>query len=215
MIKVAVFDDNMERRKALKMLLSIQPDMRCTGIYKNCVNVIAELETDMPDVVLMDIDMPQVNGIEGVRMIREHLPQVLIIMQTVFEDDDKLFRSIQAGANGYILKKTLPDKLIEGVREVMNGGAPMTSTIASRVLKEFRTQKATTEHPAQEYGNLTNRELEILNLLVKGYSHKLVAAELDVSINTVHNHIANIYKKLQVQNATEVVAFALKRGIVK
>ena len=211
MIKVALFDDHSERRDALSLLLGIQQDMQCVGAFENCAHLTSDLKNNIPDVVLMDIDMPEVNGIEGLKQLRKHFPQTLVIMQTVFEDDEKIFASILAGANGYILKKTAPDKLIAAIHEVIDGGAPMTASIARRTLDLFRNMPATTDAGH----NLSPREHEILSLMVKGYSHKMVSGELGISVYTVNNHIKKIYGKLEVHNASEVVSVALKRGIVR
>lgn len=211
MTEVAVFDDHSGRRGALEMLLNLQPDMRCSGTYPNCAGIETALRNAPPQVVLMDIDMPEVNGIEGVKILRRHFPDTLIIMQTVFDDDDNIFASILAGAHGYVLKSAPPDKLIDAIREVMAGGAPMTSSIARRTLELFRQKPPASETAVH---NLSLRELNVLELLVQGYSHKMVAAELFISPFTVNNHVKNIYRKLEAHNASEVVAIALKRGIV-
>jgi DNA-binding NarL/FixJ family response regulator len=208
-IAVAVFDDNKDRLDSLKMLISRQDKMLCTGMFENCIDVIKKIESSLPDVVLMDIDMPGMNGIEGVRLIKQHFPKVLIIMQTVFEDDEKIFAAILAGADGYILKKTPPQKLIEGIFEVMENGAPMTASVAKQVLKLFQNQPARVD----EY-NLTEREKEILGYLVKGMSYKMIADACNVTYFTVNMHIKNIYEKLHVHSATEAVSKALKNKIV-
>ncbi len=210
MIKIAIYDDHRERREALKLLIGLEEEMKCIGDFENCSNIVEDLRSDPPDVVLMDIDMPGVNGIEGVKLLRKHFSQTLIIMQTVFEDDDKIFNSILAGAHGYILKKTPPEQLIEGIYDVMNGGAPMTATVARKVLQMFRNQ------PNKETGgfNLSQREIEILSCLVKGLSHKMIAAELHISAFTVGNHIKNIYQKLHVHSVSEAVATAIQKRIV-
>ncbi len=211
MIEVAVFDDHNGRREALELLLNLQPDMHCSGAYRNCAGIAHELLNATPDVALMDIDMPEVNGIEGVKIIRANFPGTLIIMQTVFEDDENIFASILAGANGYLLKSAAPEKLIDAIRDVVAGGAPMTPGIARRTLELFRKKPAENAAPAH---NLSQREIDVLSLLVQGFSHKMVAAELFISTFTVNNHVKNIYRKLEARNASEVVAIALKRGIV-
>lgn len=211
MIKIAVFDDHAERREALKLVISLEKDMVCIGDFKDCSGIVEDFAFETPDVVLMDINMPGVNGIEGVRLLRRHYPQVLVVMQTVFEDDDNLFKCLQEGAHGYILKKTAHHKIIEAIRDVMSGGAPMTPTIARRVLQHFGTNKTATNN--EEY-NLSKREMDILTQMVRGFSHKMIAAELNISIFTVNNHIKNIYQKLQVHSASEAVATALQKKIV-
>ena len=211
MIKIAVFDDHRERRDALKMLISLEQDMQWIGDFENCSDLVDHLAGNPPDVVLMDIDMPEVNGIEGVKLIHTHFPGTLVIMQTVFEDDDKIFNSILAGAHGYILKKTPPEKLIEGVYEVVSGGAPMTATVARKVLTLFKNQPHNKE---RETFDLSDREIEVLTLLVKGLNHKMVAAQLHISPFTVGNHVKKIYQKLHVHNSSEAVAIALQKRIV-
>jgi DNA-binding NarL/FixJ family response regulator len=211
MIKIAIFDDHRHRRDALKLMISLRKDMVCIGDYENCNHLVEDLRDNVPDVVLMDIDMPGVDGIEGVKLLQKHYPSTLIIMQTVFEDEEKIFNSLLAGAHGYILKNAPNDKIIEGILDVVNGGAPMTPSIARQVLAYFnkRPNKAT-----KEEFNLSKREMDILELLVKGYSHKMIAAELFISINTVNNHIKKIYEKLHVHSVSEAVATAIKKNIV-
>lgn len=210
MIKIAIFDDHQHRRDALKLLVGLENEMKCVGDYENCENIVENFSARPADVILMDIDMPKVTGIDGVKLIKKNFPDTCIIMQTVFEDDEKIFNSILAGADGYILKKTPPEKLIEGIYDVMNGGAAMTATVAGRVLELFKKQNFQPE----ERFDLSERELEILSLLVKGLSHKMIAAELKISIYTVNNHIKNIYQKLHVHSVSEAVSTALQKKIV-
>ncbi|MEM9052045.1 MAG: response regulator transcription factor [Bacteroidota bacterium] len=209
--RVAIFDDNVERREGLFLLLDTTEDMVCAGLFNDCSNVIKDVESSRPDVVLMDIDMPHVNGIEGVEKIRQVYPDLKILMQTVFEDDDKIFAAICAGADGYILKQANPLKLIDAIREVLKGGAPMTPIIAAKVLKLFQKQGASKRSNSFD---LTKRELEILNLLVKGFSYKMIADECHISYPTVNSHITKIYGKLKVQSSAGAVAIALKEGLV-
>ncbi len=211
MITIIVYDDHKNRRQGLKLLINNEEDMICIGDYENCLHLEQDLLKTHPDVVLMDIDMPGLNGIEAVKIIRAKFPQILIIMQTVFDDDGKIFNSILAGANGYILKKTAPEKLIEGIREVINGGAPMTASVAKQVLAMFRRQP---ESKGDKF-DLSEREIEILSFLVKGYSQKMIAAELNISRFTVNNHLRKIYEKLHVHNATEAVASAINQKIIR
>lgn len=164
-----------------------------------------------PDVVLMDIDMPHVNGIEGVLKIRSQYPDLKILMQTVFEDDSKVFGAICAGADGYILKQTNPSKLLDAIKEVAEGGAPMTPTIARKVLQLFSKQHQVTRKQDFE---LTKRELEILEYLVKGYSYKMIAEACHISYPTVNTHVTNIYAKLKVESVGGAVSLAIKEGLV-
>lgn len=191
------------------MLINSKEGLLCTGVFEDCNHVVEDVQASNPDVILMDIDMPGINGIEGVRIIRSHFPKVHIIMQTVFEDDEKIFAAILAGADGYILKKTPPVKLIEGIKEVVEGGAPMTASVARQVLKLFQSQPAKPD----EY-NLTEREKEILALLIKGMSYKMIASQCGITYFTVNMHIKKIYEKLHVHSATEAVSKAIQNKIV-
>ncbi|MFT4093103.1 MAG: response regulator transcription factor [Niabella sp.] len=210
-IKVAVFDDNAYRRESLCMLINSSSRMNCTGTFFDCSNVIADVRKAAPDVVLMDIDMPNVNGIEGVKLIRMNFPKVQVLMQTVFEDDDKIFASICAGASGYILKKSSPAQILQAVEDVYNGDAAMTASIAKKVLTAF--QKNVFYENNQEI-SLTPREKEVLGYLVKGYSHKMVASACALSIHTVNTHIKKIYEKLQVNSVAEAVVKALNQKLI-
>jgi len=201
--KILVYDDNRGRREALQLLIESSGDLEFVGARENCNNVEADILQLKPDVVLMDIDMPGTNGIEGLKRIRTLAPQVFIIMQTVFEDDEKIFTAIHAGAHGYFLKKTKPDKLIEGIRDVLEGGAPMTSSVARKVLHMF-TQQASDKRVNQF--NLTDRELEILSMLGKGMSYKMIADAVCITFHTVNSHLKKIYEKLHVHSATEAVS---------
>lgn len=210
MTKIVIFDDHKHRRDALKLIISFNKELKCIGDYEDCNNLVANMSSNPPDVVLMDIHMSGVSGIEGVRLLQKYFPKTFIIMQTVFDDDENLFNSITAGAHGYLLKNTPPDKIIEAILEVVNGGAPMTPSIARRVLSYFNKRS---QDIKEEY-NLSAREIEILEWLVKGYSQKMVASELYLSKHTINNHIKNIYNKLHVHNVSEAVATALQKRIV-
>ena len=210
-IRVAVFDDNANRREGLKLLIDSCGNMECVGAWADCRDVLLNVTTTTPDVVLMDIDMPHVDGIEGVRRIRAHFKDIKILMQTVFEDNDKIFAAILAGADGYLLKQTSPTKLLDGIVEVLEGGAPMTPAVAKKVLR-LATHKGTATGTSAF--QLTDRESEILALLVDGYSYKLIAAKCGVSYATVNTHVSHIYEKLQVKSAASAVSLALREGLV-
>ena len=203
MIKISVFDDSPGRQEAIKLLIEEQPDMQLIAIYENCEALVENVELLIPDVVLMDIDMPVVNGIEGVKIIRENFPEVIIIMQTVFEDEASIFEAIQAGAHGYILKTARPAKLIEAIRDSLEGGAPMTPVIAKKVLENFKKQPVNAN---PDMPQLTARENEILAALEKGMSYKMIAAEQNISWHTVNSHVKKIYEKLHVHSATEAIS---------
>lgn len=210
-INVTVFDDNKSRRELLELLLNSSNGFSCSGAFEDCRNVIANISKNLPDVVLMDIDMPFVNGLEGLIKIKSQFPDVKIMMQTIFEDDDKIFSAISAGADGYILKKTPPAKLLECIHEIMEGGAPMTPSVARQLLLMVSGKNHTKK--ANNF-NLSNREKEILELLVKGFSYKMIAEKCNVSYATVNSHISHIYEKLHVSSGTEAVAKAIEHKIV-
>ena len=211
MYKVAVFDDNLARRQGLQLLIDAMDQMQCVGIYPDCTDVVHRLKSNMPNVVLMDINMPNVDGIEGLKRIKQHYPEIKVIMQTIFEEEDKILEAICAGADGYIIKQKSPMKLIDGITEVMEGGAPMTPSVAFKVLKLFSNTKKTSSSSSF---NLTGREKEILNLLVDGYSYKMIADKCHISYATVNKHISNIYAKLQVNSVASAVSKAIKEGLV-
>ncbi len=211
MIKVIVYDDNRGRLEGLEMLINQSQGMKCVGTFENCAEVATNINLLKPDVVLMDIDMPKVNGIEGLKLIRKIAPHVMIIMQTVFEDEEKIFDAIRLGAHGYFLKKTSPLKLMEGIKDVMEGGAPMTASVAKKVLEFFQTIPP--EKKNEEFG-LTDREKEVLSHLVKGLSYKMIGEVCHITWNTVNSHCKNIYDKLHVHSATEAVVKALENKIV-
>ena len=204
MKKIIVYEDNIGRQEALQLLLENNEDLQLLGIFENCTNVISEVKELKPDLVLMDIDMPLVNGIEGARLIRTNFPDVMILMQTIFEDEENIFNAIQAGAHGYILKSTTPDKLIEAIKDSLEGGAPMSPVIAKKVVDAFRNVPAILKN--KESQSLTDKEIEILSLLAKGLSYKLIASECELSYHTVNSHIKKIYEKLHVNSALEAVS---------
>lgn len=209
-IRITIFDDSAERRESLEALLMVQPDMEWVGSYPNCANVLHDVEESQPDVILMDIDMPQVNGIEGVRLIIQSFPSIKVLMQTVFDDDDKVFESIKNGASGYLLKKESPARIIEAIKELHDGGAMMSPGIAMKVLRFFKEEQAV---PIEDY-KLSDREKDILRQLANGNSYKMIAAALSLSYHTVNSHLKKIYEKLQVHSLGEAVALALKKKIV-
>lgn len=206
-IKISIFEDNDRLRESLVALFSGQDEYEVTGDYNNCNEAATIARVYQPDVVLMDIDLPGNSGIKGVSMIKEARPQTAIIMYTVFEDSEKLFQCLCAGANGYLLKKTAPAKLIDAIQEVIAGGAPMSPVIARKVLETFQQGKT------NKY-DLTPREIEVLQLLNKGFSAKMIAAELNISFDTARYHLKNIYQKLHVNCGKEAIAKALGEHIV-
>lgn len=207
---VILFDDNDSVRDSISMLLQDVPGYILVASYAHCLDVIQNISETNPDVVLMDIDMPGMNGIEGVALIRNHFPNIKVLMLTVFEDEEKIFASIKAGADGYILKNTEPKLLIAAINEVHNGGAPMTPSIARKVLQQFQTILPDTN---KENYHLSKREREVLGLLVDGLSYKMIAAKLSITYDTVRAHMKKIYEKLHVASMTEAVAKAINQKI--
>lgn len=205
-IKVVLFDDNELLRDSIEMLLEDAGDFELAGSYSNCLDVVKNIQQAKPDVVVMDIDMPGMNGIEGVKLIRKNFPTVQILMQTVFDDDEKVFAAIKAGAAGYILKNAEPKYLLEAVREVYNGGAPMTPSIARKVLQQF-------QEPQKSDFNLSARESEVLGYLVQGLSYKMISDKMNITYDTVRAHMKKIYEKLHVSSMTEAVAKAINQKL--
>ena len=210
-IRVAIFEDNRSMREGLYQLINGSKGFTCTGAFPNCDDLERRIKSASPDVIVMDIEMPGMSGIEGVKVVKEKFPDIKILMETIFEDDQKIFDSICAGAEGYILKNTAPVDILSAIQEIYEGGSPMTPTIANRVLKMLKNQRTS---DASNIFNLTEREKKILACLVEGMSYKLIAEECAISIDTVNVHIKNIYKKLQVHSKSEAVAKAIKGKIV-
>jgi DNA-binding NarL/FixJ family response regulator len=210
MIKVLIYEDNPQLREGLTMLIDGSDGFRVLASFKNCNNVVDEVAAFKPDVVLMDIDMPGTNGVDGLKLIRESNADVKVLMLTVFDDNKNVFESIRSGANGYILKKTAPARLLEYIAEAASGGAPMTASIATQVLKMFSTMN---NEKGEDY-NLSDREKQVLQFLVNGYSYKMIAAEMIIAIDTVRSHIKKIYDKLHVNSKSEAVAKAFKDKII-
>jgi DNA-binding NarL/FixJ family response regulator len=206
MIEVAIVEDNNTLRNSLEQLFNRTEGMKCVSSLNNLMNVVSEFSKAQPSVVLMDIGLPNISGIEGVRTVRNNFPDMQVLMFTVFEEDDKIFDAIRAGASGYLLKKTPPEEIVEAIRELSQGGAPMSPSIARKVIQAFQTQAP---EPLAEY-ELTAREKEILFSLVDGLSYKKIAEKYFVSISTIRTHICNIYHKLHVHSKAQAVAKALQ-----
>jgi len=209
-ITVDIYEDNFNLLTSLKLLIKSNKDLVLGGAYPNCLNVVTNTKENNPDVIIMDINMPGINGVEGVRLCKKSHPKVQILMFTVFEDNRQIFQALCAGANGYLLKKSAPQKLVAAIRDVYNGGAPLSPSIARKVLSTF--DKHTND--SSKY-NLTDREIEILTLLSNGSSYKQMASELSISIDTVRKHLQNIYAKLHVNCGSQAVAIALRNNIIQ
>ena len=211
MIKVVIFEDNRSLREGLATLIGGTAGFSCTGAFPNCNNLLRNIEQTKPDVVLMDIEMPGINGIEAVAMIKGEFPETKILMETIFDDDEKIFNSVCAGAEGYILKNTSPAQIMEAIKEIYEGGSPMTPSIANRVLKMIKNKPTVFN---QELFELSAREKEVLVCLAKGMSYKMIADTCCISIETVNVHIKNIYRKLHVHSKGEAVSKAIRGRIV-
>ena len=209
-IKVALIEDQQVIREGLAYLLDGTDGFCCTGSYVSIEQALQRIKEDVPQVVLVDIGLPGITGIEGIRLLKERWPELLCITLTVYEDDEKIFDSLCAGASGYLLKRTPPAKLVESLREVVNGGAPMSPEVARRVITVFKNIRPAGRADHQ----LTPHELRLLKLLVEGHSYKTAATELGSSVNTIGTHMQSIYRKLQVHSKSEAVVKALRNGLV-
>lgn len=210
-IRVTIFEDNHSLRIGLAQLIQSADGFVCSGAFEDFTYLDKRIQDTQPDVVLMDIGMPGMSGISAVTILREKFPKVKIIMQTIFEDNEKIFQSILAGASGYILKNTPSARILEAIRETHEGGAPMSPTVATKVLKMVIEQPR--ESSAKAF-NLSDREKDVLRCLVRGMSYKLIADSCAISIDTVRAHIRSIYEKLHVHSKGEAIAKAIKRKIV-
>ncbi len=210
-VNIIIFEDNATLRDSLRSLLALSGDYKVIAAYADCSHVTEQIKESKPDVILMDIDMPGINGIEAVKKIRGFNQNVQIIMLTVFDDNTHVFEAMYAGANGYLLKKYVSDKLINSIREVLDGGAPMSPSIARMIIGNMQQPLATVS--ANDY-MLTAREKEVLQFLSKGNSFKMIAAELFISIDTVRTHIKRIYDKLHVRSQIEAVSKAINEKLV-
>jgi DNA-binding NarL/FixJ family response regulator len=212
LIRVAIFEDNKHLRETFELLLNSTAEYTCVGAYPNCDELEVMMEVNPCDIVLMDIEMPGLNGIEATKIIKKKFPTVQVLIQTAFFEDEYIFNAICAGASGYILKTTTPQGYLQAIADVHAGGSPMTPGIARKVLELFKTNLQP-DNSAKDY-NLTNQEKKVLQLLVAGKSYKLIAAELFVSVDTVKTHVSNTYAKLHVHSGTEAVSKAIRDKIV-
>jgi DNA-binding NarL/FixJ family response regulator len=210
-IDVVIIEDQDQTRDGLATLIDGTPGLSTCGAYSSMEKALAVIGTSKPDVALCDIQLPGMSGIDGVRVLKQRLPSLQILMLTVFADNEHVFEAICAGASGYLLKDTPPTRLVEAIRELHAGGAPMSPEIARKVVTMF----SRVAPPKRDDTKLTNREEEILKLLAEGHSYKTAARELSLSIDTIRFHIRHIYQKLHVHSKSEAVLLALRQGIVR
>jgi DNA-binding NarL/FixJ family response regulator len=208
--RLIIFEDNTRLRQSLEILLNDDNIFSVAGSFANCNDAAEQVVNLQADLAIMDIDMPGIGGIEGVKNVKNSRPETKVVMHTVFDDDNRIFDSICAGADGYLLKNTSPVQLIQYLQDVMHGGGAMSPFVAQKVFQHFRNRK-----PVNEEFGLTKREKEILELLVKGNSYKMIADKTSISVDTVKKHLQNIYHKLHVNCGTEAVAKALQHQIVQ
>jgi DNA-binding NarL/FixJ family response regulator len=209
-LRVAIVEDQREVREGLAVLINGTPGFRCTGNYRSMEEALRVLEKEPPDVLLTDIGLPLMSGTEGIRILKGLYPDLPILALTVYKDDEDIFEALCAGASGYLLKNTPPARLLECLREVVNGGAPMSPQVARQVIRLFREISP----PVKAEYRLTPQETELLKLMVEGYNYKAAAAKLGITINTVSFHVRNIYTKLQVHSKSEAVAKALRNRLI-
>ncbi|HHV85006.1 MAG TPA: response regulator transcription factor [Petrimonas sp.] len=209
-IKVAIYEDNDALRETLSHLIKGSGLLTFAGAYPDCRNILENCANDRPDVIVMDIEMPGCSGIEATQIVKDHFPEINVMMLTVFEDRDKIFDALRAGATGYLLKKSSAIQIIEAITDLANGGSPMSGEIARKVLEFFTTP----EFDKQNQYTLSEREMEILHHLVKGDSYKMIADHCFISIGTVRCHINSIYRKLAVNSKSEAVIKAIKERLV-
>jgi DNA-binding NarL/FixJ family response regulator len=210
-IGVTVFEDNLHLRDSLYFLINSETDMECLSAQPNANHISDAFKPQLPDVVLMDIEMPGTSGIDAVRKLKAEYPSVQVLMQTIFQDDDSIFNAICAGASGYLLKSASPQQYLQAIRDVHQGGSPMSGPVARKVLTLF--QKTVVPEKQVQY-DLTQKEKEVLSSLVEGKSFKMIADALNISYETVRSHMKSIYGKLHVHSNTEAVIKALKEKIV-
>jgi DNA-binding NarL/FixJ family response regulator len=210
-ISVGIVEDREEHREALSSLVTTASGLRLAGTFGSMEEALTNISSDLPDVLLVDLGLPGMSGVEGMRLLKERYPKLVALAVTVFDEDAQIFDALCAGANGYLLKKTPADKLVNGIREAAQGGAPMSPDVARKVISVFRRYRpqAHAEH------NLTPHELRLLRLLAEGHSYRTAAVELGVTVHTVSFHLRKIYDKLQVHSKSEAVAKALREGLVR
>jgi DNA-binding NarL/FixJ family response regulator len=213
-IRVAIFEDNKLIRDALQAIISGTAGYACTGTFASCNRLIEDIKRSNPDVVMMDIEMPGMNGIEATAILHKEFPSIKVLIQTVFNDSEKIFKALCAGASGYILKNDSPTRQLEAIQEVYNGGAPMNPAVAKKVFIFFQHKNVILAVPGEEDYGLSNREQEILSLMVQGHNLKTIADTIFISYETVRTHVKKIYKKLHVASRSEAVLKATQQGLI-
>jgi DNA-binding NarL/FixJ family response regulator len=210
LISVAIIEDQPEIREGLGVLIELAEGYQCTGRYGSMEEALARIGRDLPDVALVDIGLPGMSGIEGIQLLKQQYPDLSLVALTIYDDDDRIFEALCAGATGYLLKKTAPARLLESLKDVVAGGSPMSPEVARRVIALFQNVRP----PARADCHLTPHENRLLKLLVQGHTYKTAAAELDSSIHAVSFHMRNIYTKLRVHSKSEAVVKALRDRLV-
>lgn len=209
-VRVAIIEDHHKFRECLEFLLNNTPGYRCVGSFRSMEEALEKIRAELPDVALVDIGLPGMSGVEGVKILKERYPALLTIINTVYDDDERIFDALCAGASGYLLKKTPPARLLDCLNEATEGGAPMSPEVARRVLNLFREIRP----PEKAEYHLTPHEVRLLRLLVEGHSYKSAAVKLNVSVKTISFHLQRIYEKLQVHSKSEAVSKALRHRLV-
>lgn len=209
-VRVAIIEDQPRIRDGLRMLIDGTAGYCCSGAYASMEEALPRIGSELPEVVLVDIGLPGMSGIDGIRRLKELWPDLALVVLTIYSDDKRIFDALCAGARGYLLKNTPPARLLESVREIMNGGAPMSPEVARRVVDLFQQI-----HPSVPDHDLTPHEMRLLKLLVEGHNYQTAAAELKVSVNTIRFHMRSVYSKLQVHSKAEAVSKALRARIIR
>ncbi len=207
LVKILIFEDNLLMQQSLCEVLQEEAGFTVAGTFENAANIETLYEIHRPDLLVMDIDMPEVNGLQGLEKLKSSYPDSRVLIFTVFEENDKVLNAICLGANGYILKSSSAQKIVESIHDIMNGGAPLTPAIAAKILLHFPKREA--PKTDDDLSNLSDKEKEVLELLVKGYSYKMIAADLGKSVETIRTQIRNIYRKLNVHSNAEAIILAM------
>lgn len=210
-VKTIIVEDQRDLREGLQTLINFTPGFKCLGAFRTMEEALSRVKYDLPDIVLSDIGLPGMSGIEGIRILKEKYPDLIILVLSVYDDDERIFDALCAGASGYLLKQTEPAELLKSVREAVAGGAPMSPEVATRVIRLFREVRP----PERVDYDLTPHETRLLKLLVDGHNYVTAAAELNISYNTIKFHVRNIYDKLQVHSKSEAVAIAMRDRLIK